>query len=386
MSWREQIRTPATFRGVPFHLAAAERSGGRRTVTHEYPLRDEPFLEDMGRRARAFPVEGYVVGEGYLTERDALIEALEAAGPGEFVHPYHGPLQVVCTDFRVRESTDEGGMARFSIEFTQSAPRASSPTAVVNPADLAKVSAEVTRRAAADEFLSRYRTTSYMDSAAAMLRAATLRINSVRSRLDRPVQEAAMMRRRVDELLASSAALARAPGSIVGQLGGMFGWLSSSPEALAAYGFSPGPRPPSTTSSRRAELENYLALQALIQRLAVIRAAEVAPAEPFGSQDDAIRTRAAIVDRLDEQMEEADPSTFTALVQLRADVVKAVPPPNARLPQLAEHTPPRTVPSLVLAHRLYGDVSLERDLVDRNRVSHPGFIIGGRSLEVRTRG
>jgi len=61
--WRETVRDEARFRDVPFFVDVAEREGGRRTVPHVFPLRDKPFIEDMGRALRMFPVEGYVVGD-----------------------------------------------------------------------------------------------------------------------------------------------------------------------------------------------------------------------------------------------------------------------------------------------------------------------------------
>ena len=103
-------------RGVPFHTTESDTGVGRRNEVHEYPLRDLPYADDLGRRAREFQVNGYVVGENYLQERDALIEALEAYGPGELIHPKYGMLNVVVVGrVSIRESHSEGGIARFAI-------------------------------------------------------------------------------------------------------------------------------------------------------------------------------------------------------------------------------------------------------------------------------
>jgi prophage DNA circulation protein len=40
----------------------------------------------------------------------------------------------------------------------------------------------------------------------------------------------------------------------------------------------------------------------------------------------------------------------------------------------------------VLAHRLYGDLAAETDLVARNRIPNPAFVPGGHPLEVLSRG
>ena len=71
-------------------------AGGRKTVTFEYPQQDIPFVEDLGRRGRRYRMEGVVIGDDYLAQRDTLITALEAAGAATLVHPYLGTKFVRC--------------------------------------------------------------------------------------------------------------------------------------------------------------------------------------------------------------------------------------------------------------------------------------------------
>ena len=141
MGWREEQRrvahpngmaVGASFRGVPFRTTDSDTGVGRRNEVHEYPMRDLPYADDLGR-AREFQVNGYVVGENYLQERDALIEALEAYGPGELIHPKYGMLNVVVLGrVSIRESHTEGGIARFAITFAEAGentfPRAATST------------------------------------------------------------------------------------------------------------------------------------------------------------------------------------------------------------------------------------------------------------------
>jgi prophage DNA circulation protein len=44
--------------------------------------------------------------------------------------------------------------------------------------------------------------------------------------------------------------------------------------------------------------------------------------------------------------------------------------------------PQATQPALVLAYSLYEDASRDADIIARNNVRHPGFVPGGRTLEV----
>lgn len=129
IAWRSRWRG-AKFRGARFHVEAAVRESGRRIVNHEFPKRDVPYAEDMGRRGREFNVRGYIVvyprdGESelqkkdYVPARDALIKALEEHGPAELQLPLLGVLNVACTRYRVTEENRSGGYCVFDMSFTE---------------------------------------------------------------------------------------------------------------------------------------------------------------------------------------------------------------------------------------------------------------------------
>lgn len=114
MSWRDTLQ-PASFRGEPFLVEAHDSSFGRRVVVHEYPNRNEPYTEDLGRQARRFTITAFVVGDDYQAKRDRLLEAVEQPGPGTLVHPYLGSLQVVIESCQLNENLQDGRMAKFNL-------------------------------------------------------------------------------------------------------------------------------------------------------------------------------------------------------------------------------------------------------------------------------
>ena len=118
MAWRDRL-LPASFRGVRFEVQAHENAGGRRLQTHEYPGREEPHTEDLGRRVREFSVEAYIVGDDYMERRDALLDACEKPGPGTLIHPYRGERQVACARYRLSERLSEGRMCRIALELVE---------------------------------------------------------------------------------------------------------------------------------------------------------------------------------------------------------------------------------------------------------------------------
>jgi prophage DNA circulation protein len=120
--WRTLL-VPAFFRMAPFHVDANSRQSGRRVVLHEFPKRDTPYAEDMGRKARSFPVTGYVIGPDYQIFRELLVAALEMEGSGLLILPtllQRDTILVQPRDYTVRETRQAGGMAEFEMNFVES--------------------------------------------------------------------------------------------------------------------------------------------------------------------------------------------------------------------------------------------------------------------------
>lgn len=128
MAWKDRLQD-ASFRGVPFKVEEESSGVGRRVETHEYPNRDKPYTEDLGKVSFRPSLTAYVVGEDCFDQRDRLIEALNKSGPGTLVHPVYGEMNV-CVDGEVRVSTSrsEGRVVRFDLKFVE-AGELSYPTA-----------------------------------------------------------------------------------------------------------------------------------------------------------------------------------------------------------------------------------------------------------------
>ena len=104
----------------PFKVEEESAGTGRRVETHEYPNRDKPYTEDLGKVTFRPSITAYVVGDDCFDQRDRLIEALNKPGPGTLVHPTYGELKV-CVDGEVRVSTSksEGRIVRFDLKFVE---------------------------------------------------------------------------------------------------------------------------------------------------------------------------------------------------------------------------------------------------------------------------
>lgn len=127
-AWRDDLM-PASFRNALFHCEGNARESGRRIVEHEFPKKDLPYAEDMGRMARSFTIRAYLIVfqreqdslfmKDYRIPRDRLIDALEREGPGELQLPTQSKQIVVCTRYRLNEEERFGGYCTMDITFQE---------------------------------------------------------------------------------------------------------------------------------------------------------------------------------------------------------------------------------------------------------------------------
>lgn len=116
--WRDRLR-PASFRGAAFHVEIGSRASGRRLALHEFPKRDVPYVEDMGRKARLIQITGYCVGPDYQDERDDLVDQLEREGPGLLIHPTFGEFLAHGGISSEIERRERGGFVEIEMQFLE---------------------------------------------------------------------------------------------------------------------------------------------------------------------------------------------------------------------------------------------------------------------------
>jgi prophage DNA circulation protein len=407
MGWREQlhqtsfsrggrtVQAPgASFRGVPFHTVDADLGIGRRSVVHEFPQRDEPFVEDLGRKARTFTVEGYVIGDNYLAERDALWAALEKEGPGELIHPRWGVLWVAVQDqARIKESPREGGLARFTITFIEAGSNVlpntlTDTTKQVDTAckaldDAAGSAYCVDSNVEGPQVLADMQAKSFAKDLQNMLKT----VRQVTS-----TEDIVSLVRDIGGVSTSLTNLVRTPLNLVQSLQSLqqqlVGIVDRPLSALSEFRIVFGENhrigssaPAGSTRSRvtvndnaRADLQRRTALSQQARMLTVaIADSEVRTA------DQAVTLRDALLDQIDIELESADPDAATAkaLLLLRVAVTRDVAARAELLQQRSSITVMAVVPALVLAHRVYQDATRAEELAIRNSVRNPAFVPAG---------
>ncbi|WP_137971861.1 DNA circularization protein [Pseudomonas sp. F(2018)] len=408
MAWRDEYR-PGSFRGVPFNLRTSSRTGGRRTVLDEYPLRDKPSTQDMGRSARKFTLLMVVIGADYMARRDQLIEALEAKGPGTLVHPYYGEMQVAVLDgYSCEESTAEGGRATISQTFVESGEEPRPDNKPLQGAQ-ANAAADLVQEEAVSEFQEVWAVAGYAsfvaEEAVDVLQEATGYIGSAGGMLSGASGFGSL----VGRLTGSFQQLLLSPGNLAGNIIGLIRGMTSTSDPFAAFRaqaslFNLGSKAKPVrsggyvTKARAQQVANQAAVYRLIERAAAAEAVRLATGRPldanarplpgmtYDNRDQAIQVRDQVVAELERQQLVAAAQRYRALAGLSSSLVVELQRSAADLAPLGSYTPQSTMPALLIAHKLYGDAREAQDITIRNRLTHPGFVVGGQPLEVLRNG
>jgi prophage DNA circulation protein len=383
-TWRDRLRA-AAWRGVPFYIDEGSGEVGRRYEMHEYPQRDTPWAEDLGRAQRKWNVTGYVLGAGYMGLRDRLLAACEQPGPGKLLHPYLGELQVVCTSFRYSERDEEGGICRFQLAFaepgTRGAPWASRAAGAALRGAASRVASAALSAFAGFSFhvagfpdyvaISASENLHQLAGILEGLRGPTVQV---------PGQLSLEARQRILALAVLDPASVEPATVAEVVLDAVVAFADGTLPALALDGLDAltlvtFPLPPTTATAGRAqEAENANCLTALVQQAAATALPGPVSMTPLMAYEDLVAVRTRVVDLLDRVQLLATDAVFLALEDVRAQVIAELQVRGTTLQPLRRYVTAFPRPSLTLAQRLYQDPSRAEELVARTGAVHPGFL------------
>lgn len=428
----QQLR-PASFRGFPFVSLGGEAEFGRRNELHEYPMRDTPWIEDLGRGTRRFRVFGFIVGDDVIALRDGLINELEKAGTGELVHPTLGRRKVSLMDFRTIERWEKGRYFEFEFNFIEGGERIF-PSASAATTDLVGSAAAGLNLASALNFartaltaiaygasvltttvntalgwyttainlvgdarnlfklltnlpgdfgrfegasvvpsFSKYPSSSVVaGSTVASLTATAVSSRAAVGTAAKAINTAALGldASSVDEFSSAVQALPDAMLAAISDPADQMRLMTS----LAGYVPS-GNTTTSVIGSAMASMQG--ACGDLFRRTSIAAVATAsANYEPLSS-DDAASVRTNVVRLIEQEMKVAGDQgadeTYDALRTLRAAVTSDMNARGAGLAAIRTFTFQASLPSLVLANRIYRDTSRADELVVQANPPHPAF-------------
>ena len=432
MSWTDQLAA-ASFRNVPFVVLEEGGEFGRRNAIHEYPYRDTPWVEDMGRAARRLTVIGFLLEPGAVALRDRMIAAAEQPNDGQLVHPTLGTLTVSLLNFSVHAHKDRGGYFEIRFQFIEAGVR-KFPTVTIATENNVTAMAAKADQASANAYATTgntlivygvnasdaAQTVSNGWGASALLAAsdATSLTNMVgtlsgsfgryfggrslgglsagsfvASGLSLAVllSQGSVTRAMVSSALAAMVAAAGAVGS-TGGAASLATAVQGVAAAVLAVAIDPAdalrlagllatyaaPALYADSAYGRDQAAMAQATAALCRRAAVAAMARAATTYQPASSDDALAVRANVCGFLDAEItiagDNGEDDAYTALKDLRTAVVQDLTTRGADLAPIKTFTVNAPLPALVLANRLYRDPSRADALVTQVNPIHPAFM------------
>lgn len=117
MAWEDTL-LDASYKGIRFDIQAVSTSGGRDLARVGLPYQNGEQITDTGGRSKSFSVNAIFWGDDYEARLKAFLKAVDAGGPGEFIHPIYGPLaECHVQDWSEDHSTDlvDGCLLRLTL-------------------------------------------------------------------------------------------------------------------------------------------------------------------------------------------------------------------------------------------------------------------------------
>lgn len=429
---------PASYRGVPFGVLAAESRFGRSIALHEYPFKDTQWPEDLGRGTRKFSIQGFLItdslvygGGNVLDQRDKLVAAVETEGAATLVHPTFGRLQVSVIDdgLTVSEKLDAASYMEFTLLCVEAGQR-EFPSASTDSGDDSDSAADDLDDSADSDFQD----------------DVSSDVDLGQSVIDMAVDTASTWVDTLNILAADATGIFNMAASLPGNFGRFFNGalvgfaagLLSSPivqtlaglieegiqdranvalagqalltaarhdepagvppaaracvTALVACAQNPAdgvrlltqlasfyPKEPTGVSvigQARATMQS--AIGACLRRAALAGLVRVTATYNPQSEDDANNVRLTVCDLLDAEAvvaaDAGDDASYKALDSCRGTVAADLDARGAKIPPMRVFTFAVPLPSLVIAQQLYQDASRADELVDEADARHPAFM------------
>ena len=394
MGYLDELRS-GSFRGVDFRIQTSKKSLGRRAVLHEFPNRDTPYAEDVGRIGNVYEVEGHVVGDNYFDAKRDLERVFNLKGPGELIHPFYGSKMVQVSTVNFSESIIEGAILVFTANFFEAGDNrfpkgVNDKGATLNSAVNAGLGAAVT------DFEDNFSVTAMpafsINSARDLIGAAQEQFDNVTQVFAYVADGIAAAAFATRNLIAEIDDLIQSPGLLAQRLLDSFALMedafsrfddkTSAHQTFFNFGSSQ-PDVSGNTPIRNRERGNQNALINLMRRGAGIKSSSTAAVANYNSFQDAEKKREEITEVLEEQMRtDEETAIFQSLTDINAALTESLPDIDSDLPNVKEIVLSDVTPSLTLTYDIFESIDNEQDIIDRNGIRNPGFIPPNIPIEV----
>lgn len=416
-----------SYKGVPFQAAAVTKTIQRRQVLHEYPQRDIPYLEDLGKGATLYKVTAFLVGDNCVAQAKRLEKALLTVGAGTFVHPWDGALTVsVYQASNISYSNSELRYCSLDITFVE-AGELGYPNKLADGPTLARQLADKLGLSAVSDFVESFKQTAAYKLVQAAINGTLLEtlgiisdaeiaqilgfVDEVTTFAEQAIGLLTDEPRGFAEKLSSVLGLARF-ASVETRWSGIVNQISqlTTSEELNRRTNQFAQIPAVVSNIEAESLQDSAAVETLTRQLLLANAigastligtsldtADTVDIDQSGSGDtsedsgedsersdpdtvttsvdELLEVRDHLIASIDNELQNPfiSDGLFINLLQARSVVFSILTSKAEGLSRLLSIETPQIEPSLVLAYDYYDDVSRSDEIETRNRVIHGAF-------------
>ncbi len=398
MAFLSNLR-PASFRGVSFEVSSTKLQVGRRVQVFEYPQRDIPFVEDLGRSARTLTVTAVVTGDDYIGRMKKLIAACEKEGSGKYVDPWLGSMTVTpkSTSSPVFDSIK---VAKIDITFVESG-ELRFPNSLLDTGNISLKLATALQNAVFENFVNKFDLSSAQDFVRENVSeklADLVSLDSVKN-----IGDVFNLAEDIADLASDALTLVEGGSEVLagrvmdtlglaGYTSVVCSWSNVAKRVsrlTQSDDFSKKEETSlaiETTAKTIADSKN--AVQELVRGVMVANAvtasaivgtdADRTDAEAeikTAAYEDMISIRDEVLEALDAEMLRTDSDdVYLALEQARSAVYEDMTTRAEDHARLVDFTPPDVMPAVVLAYDYYADATRDAEIIERNNIRHGGFV------------
>lgn len=405
--WMKDLR-PASYRGAKFWVDKDDYATGRRLVVHEFPHRDAPYVEDLGRKANTVTITAYVVSDQADREAASLRRACDAGGAAKLQLPLEG-LKAHCQDFTRTHQKDRLGFIAFSITFVRDG-TGPAPASTAYLSRLVSSSVASVAKAARAYFAARYaglRVGGFVrDAAVARIQMQAARLDVARATMRAKASAAPAAARKVADLYADAGALAVGgqsgdkytptqfsrlaesstsglPERVDSAMSAIMDAADTPEEAAATFAqiidLIPASESVATTPSVALKIANERAIDTLFRVTALSYWAAALAEREYADPRDARQARADVGEYFAAEIERIAPGPAAedmaaALREISGHAVRFLSGAVADLAPVVFAETNERMPALWWAGVLYADGERAEELFRRNGVIHPLFM------------
>ena len=405
--WPSSLQ-PSSYGSARFYVDSNEVETGRDLDVHEFPHRDDPYVEDMRRKTNIIPVTAYVASDQADKEAAALAGACERGGAQTLRLPMES-FRAHCESCKRVFNKDQLGYIAFSLRFVRDGSGAAPFALPVSVRQVEWLASQIAAPLAA-RFAATFKTlgasqavseaavdvvrhfAAYADVSLATVRMTHDLVPQVHRSVQDIDRDAAELVRQgaignnltetsgIDVSVSESSAL---PDRIVQVMQDVRAAAVDEAESVRLLAMlvtyeAPLDEAPIITPSGTQRGENAEAIASTIRLAALAEYAAAVIARPYEDRRAAIAARAELAVTFEAAMAPltgaADGELLAALMDIRGETIHALSQVILSLASVIFVQTPKRLPAVVLSQRLYGTADRAEEIVARNRVEHPGFV------------